>query len=368
LDTNYGKTSLLLEFMNYQSITRRCGQLWWRVKAIQRNVSQRSSSIAAIDASPVIMNTKILSVLSLSIVTVNSSITCDTVRYSSGCEDHIGSFCNQTTNQCECKAEYTVDVLNGRFCLKSRNLSESCIISDQCVNNSRCFSNNTELLSSKVQYWIRPEVPLFPEGKCVCPNNYFLNTFNVCQPKKSIEETCSQDNQCRQPYSVCNSTTNKCSCDHSYVYSTIIGHCVKGKYLGQGCTGREECQYSELHSWCIDGICLCGAGYTPEPSFNGMPQCVLETLLVEKVDPTRMHGKIDSSFDYVMLLLMITFITAFIIAIFIARRNRNSIMQMIRPSNDLNRTFCDQSHVVMIPIDNSINSFNNDRDNCKLNP
>ena len=292
-------------------------------------------------------------------MSVDCGLTCDLKKYSSGCEDTVGSFCNKTSGRCECRPEFNV-ILSDRFCLKSRALLESCFISNQCPDGSQCYSNSTELLSTNIQFWIRPEVPLFPEGLCVCPQIDFINKGNVCERLKSIGESCEEDGQCLQPNGVCNATTHQCVCNETFVYSSVIGHCVRGKYLGEECSGREECQYSEEYSWCSDNICMCGAGYTPDKaSFNGMPQCVLDTMIVERVVPETVAHRTESSFDYMTLLLIFAFLIAFIIAIGIARRNRNSIMQMIRPSSDVNTTgYCDQSSHRMIPIDNTINSFN----------
>ena len=309
-------------------------------------------------------------------MSVNCRISCDHNKYSSGCEDSVGSVCNQTSNQCECRSDFDVNLAD-RFCLKSRAVSETCVTSIQCLNGSKCFSNSSELMSSNIQFWVSPEVPLSPEGVCDCPQTHFANKENVCERRKSIGQSCEEDSQCLQPNSYCNKTTLQCICKDTFVHSSVIGHCVQGKFLGEMCSGREECQYSEEYSWCIDNICMCGAGYTPDKtSYNGMPQCVLDTMVVEKVVPETVPQRIDSSFDYMTLLLIFAFLIAFIIAIGIARRNRNSIMQMIRPSSNVNSNgYCDQSSHRMIPIDNTINSFNtsdiainsNSDHNCKQN-
>ncbi len=327
-------------------------------KTHPKKCEPKKCSFSGIDAYLLTMNVHILSILSFSIVTVNCRTSCNTVLYSSGCEDNFGSFCNNNSSQCECKTDYTVD-LRGRFCLKARNLSESCFISDQCLSNSKCFSNYTELVSSNVQYWIRPEVPLSPEGKCLCPQNYFQNKYNVCELRKSFGESCDRDHEC-DSNSFCNSTTQKCEC--SQVYSSVIEKCVKGRYLAQSCHGREECQYYDKNSLCVDGICLCDAGYTKinhnliiNDPHKTLAHCVLDTLVYdfETVEPkSKTDENVDSNFDLLLLIIIIAFLLAFIIAIVIARRNRNSIMQIIRP-NELNGT--SESHVVMLPIDNCVN-------------
>lgn len=396
------KTSLV-EFMNYQSITGRCGQLWCRVQVIQRYWRQRSllwvQTSAGIDALPSHQTTAIadtthttdttdiadttdttMTPQSLSIWSVCLSLTlyiasvnciaCDHNKYTTGCEDRIGSFCNQTSNQCECRLDFEVQ-LSDRFCLKKRALFESCFISEQCLNDSKCFGNSSQLSSTSIE--LRPDVPLSPEGLCLCPPTHFASAGNSCQERRGVGQSCEDDSQCLQPNSVCNATTGQCACNHTYVFSSVIGHCVKGKYLGEQCSGREECQYSEEYSWCIDNICMCGAGYTPDKnSYNGSPQCVIDSMIVERVEPT-IGRRADTGFDYMTVLLIIAFLIAFVIAIGIARRNRNSIMQMIRPSSDLqsypyhseqsdqshdeSRDHSDQSNQ-MIPFDNTINGIN----------
>ena len=314
------------------------------------------------------------SALSLTLCIASVSCTaCDQIKYSSGCEDSVGSFCNQTSSQCQCRPDFDV-TLSDRFCLKRRALFESCFVSEQCLNSSKCYANSTQLLSATTQFWIRPDIPLSPEGLCVCPPTHFISNNNDCQERRGIGQSCEEDAQCLQPNSICNASTGQCFCNHTFIFSSVIGHCVKGKHLGEQCSGREECQYSEEYSWCIDNICMCGAGYTPDKnSYNGLPQCVIDSMIVERVEPTTVH-KSEQGFDYMTLLLIIAFLIAFIIAIGIARRNRNSIMQMIRPSSDLqnypyhseqseqsspeeHRDQSDQSNR-MIPFDNTINGIN----------
>ncbi|XP_054158712.1 uncharacterized protein LOC128957021 [Oppia nitens] len=342
----------------------------------------------------------------------NDVRSCDHQKWlsSGGCEDSVGSYCNTTTNRCECRPDYTIS-LDGRFCLQRRlNLSDSCILSEQCPIGSLCYYFNTATTSTSIQlsretvrYWIRPDLPLSPEGQCRCPETHYQTTDGdngnkVCQKRKLMAEPCSSDYQCIQPDSVCSNSSAdtslgddgarggggqhmRCQCNHTYVFSTIIGHCVKGKYLGESCAGREECQYSEEHSWCIDNICLCGAGYTPDRnSFDGQPQCTIDTMAVEIVVPQRVADgdddyDSDGDIDYMTLLLAGVFATAFVVAIYVARRNRNYIMQMIRPivmagddltnggssssgsGNSGDDGHCDPVHHRMIPMDNSADSF-----------
>ena len=336
------------------------------------------------------------------------------------------------------RAETTTRTTETTICLKLRNLNESCFVSNQCNGNSKCYDvngselkfyyNSTHHQVQQQQQQHKPHNITFsfsnssfeltnlnlPHihnkqfGKCLCDSKKQLQinlnsslSYSYCESLKTIGDKCNRNQECIQPNSICNSTLNHCQCKNGFTYSNSIGHCVEGKYLGQTCHSREECQFSEENSWCINGTCLCGAGYTPErtQNYSGPAQCVLETLLVEKADPPittiNKRNKNDYESDIFTPILVIGFIGAFILAILIARRNRNSIIYMITPQRNDNDneedrlSYCDtlnDSSVVMIPINNRFNTMtmtmtNNNHhhldnlqedleesDNLKLNP
>lgn len=189
---------------------------------------------------------------------------CDFNNFSNGCEDEIGAFCNQSTQQCQCKPGYPVRV--NSFCLLLKNVTQSCYLSKQCRQLPKsyvgCYDYDFNELNETAIIDLPPDQ--WSIGKCLCSKSYFLRQ-NECFPKKENGERCDDSTQCLLENSFCDNTFSakgKCKCRPGYIaLNPTSDKCVQMRKIGEMCKENSQCQLSDINSECVDNLCQCRSGY-----------------------------------------------------------------------------------------------------------
>lgn len=217
-----------------------------------------------------------ISLFSNILLTITDAIKCDFNRFPSGCEDEIGSVCNMTSNQCQCKDGFDVRV-SDLLCLQLKNITESCFISAQCIQLPRakigCYYDDQELvkITSKSLFRIQAmahDLHLI-KGACYCAPGYYLNSNNECVSKKLLDSFCISSNECLTTNSYCDYFTQKCRCKPKFRYSSKRNKCVS-QLIGESCLSDEHCQVYDSNAECKIGGCQCKSSYI----INSSGKCV----------------------------------------------------------------------------------------------
>ena len=187
---------------------------------------------------------------------------CDQQRYTDGCEDTYGSFCNRTSNECQCKTGFTVQIEN--FCLPPKNFSEPCFVSEQChssqIPNIGCFVDDKELDFRAFKLWQQTDNLFKIIGVCMCPPTHYLNSSKECLVKKQVNDECSASHQCIQMNSYCDQSSKQCKCKPTFRYSVRKRRCVS-QLIGESCGDNDHCIIYDPNAECRIGSCQCRPGY-----------------------------------------------------------------------------------------------------------
>ena len=187
---------------------------------------------------------------------------CNFDKYSDGCEDTFGSFCNRTVKECHCKSGHTVQIEN--FCLPPKNFSDPCFVSDQCwssqITNIGCFVDDKELDVRAFKLWQQTNNLFKIIGICLCPTTHYLNSSKECVFKKQVNEDCSASHECIQMNSYCDQTVKQCKCKPTFRYSVRKRRCVS-QVIGESCIDSDQCLIHDSNAECRIGSCQCRPGY-----------------------------------------------------------------------------------------------------------
>jgi len=148
------------------------------------------------------------------------------------------SFCNETTNVCQCtELHYGVKVIrfdnNSPRCVLDKTFNSTCSVHEECKltmsQNGRCH-----------------------DGKCACDSHYVWDPESKdCLPiaKYDIHSGCVSDIQCTKSslgdWAECNLVSGKCSCKYNreglIFYYEPTRACYQKKAVGDWCQSHAEC-------------------------------------------------------------------------------------------------------------------------------
>ena len=189
---------------------------------------------------------------------------CNFKKYSDGCEDSLGSFCNKSVNECQCKTGFTIQVQS--FCLPPKNFSDPCFVSAQChssdIPNVGCFVDDKELDNRSFKLWQSTDNLFKIIGICLCPTTHYLssNSSKECLLKKQVNEDCGASHECIQLNSYCDQSVKQCKCKPTFRYSIRKRRCVS-QLIGENCVDSDQCQVHDSNAECRIGSCQCRTGY-----------------------------------------------------------------------------------------------------------
>lgn len=198
----------------------------------------------------------------------NINLECNFDEFKNGCVDNRGSTCDTNTNKCVCKDGFEIRL--AEFCLKRKNLGDSCFASAQCnhIENAGCYNYREEYNHIPSAFFgiIQKN---WPSGICRCKVGHdFDEKVNKCV-KKTIGSWCHNLWDCRQkiPQSYCES--NICQCNPSYFYNQTNDDCHYQEMFGSVCATTEDCLGPHLD--CFNGSCKCASTYYFDES--KLPNC-----------------------------------------------------------------------------------------------
>uniref|UniRef100_A0A336K6L6 CSON001560 protein n=1 Tax=Culicoides sonorensis TaxID=179676 RepID=A0A336K6L6_CULSO len=155
--------------------------------------------------------------------------------------DH--SICNNITNKCECKTNFTSSDDNKHCVPVTSQLNEFCEIDPNCQR-------------------AEPFAVCMLTKTCECQQG-FVNQNNTCFSKlEKIEITCNSHTACSNitKNSVC--ALSSCVCKKGFVASKIENKCLHNVHYGDGCEENLQCQsIMGVGGKCNHGKCSCKNGY-----------------------------------------------------------------------------------------------------------
>lgn len=196
------------------------------------------------------------------VLIITNGIKCDFDKFTNGCEDSFGSYCNKTSNECQCKSGFTIKIDD--YCLAKKNLSEPCFTSAQCMQTQDsiigCFIEEREINVKTLKTWISSDNVFKIVGICSCPPTHYLSSRKECVSKKLFNQNCSSSQECIADNSYCDQLTKKCKCKPTYRYSFRKSRCVS-LLIGESCTNNEDCVIHDTNAECRIGSCQCRSGF-----------------------------------------------------------------------------------------------------------
>ncbi|CAG2118275.1 unnamed protein product, partial [Medioppia subpectinata] len=159
-------------------------------------------------------------------------MSCDFYKYKEkGCEDVLGSVCNQTTNRCQCKP-LNVVVLENRFC--------------------------------------------FPK---TCPHNeYYDHNLSQCEPQRvaslnSNHNYCHHDFHCRGEHIHCvqmNGWNHRCDCERGFLFDNNTQVCQRVIGFNGFCLRDKDCHMHDVTRLvCEEQSCRCAQGFSYNVEIDG---------------------------------------------------------------------------------------------------
>ncbi|XP_029667105.1 prion-like-(Q/N-rich) domain-bearing protein 25 [Formica exsecta] len=152
-----------------------------------------------------------------------------------------GGFCNSTISQCDCVKDY-VPAKNKQHCVqKVRSIDASCTDENQCL----AFLANTTCEANK----------------CVCVSGYYY-IDNACWRMAGYRRPCTKNQECSHIEGVICTKDMKCECASESVLNMDGKRCLMAAIKIQDeCTESVQCSATFENSLCLDKKCQCESDY-----------------------------------------------------------------------------------------------------------
>jgi hypothetical protein len=173
---------------------------------------------------------------------VNAFTKCNFKIHELGCDEETNTFCNNSTQNCICKPNYSIKLENG-ICLQSVSIDGECMVSQECslIPNAKCLTvDGIELRYDQFKHF---GSKIWQISRKLVKDKFGVLGF--------------------------------CKCKQSYQYDRQKNQCIY-KVIGSACSHHKHCSKLVTNSECHSGLCNCQISH-----YHLNDTCLLKKNLID---------------------------------------------------------------------------------------